>query len=186
MMMVIAIISFVFSGAEPILCTKAVSAESGPNIADAHTMLLLHFDEKDGILRDSSGKGDNKISVGGNPTPVPGKFGNGLSFDGIDDYLAVVSPFIYEEFAVPYSEKISKEFGGVFLHSCGDYTHNAKVLLKTKGLMGVDFHEFPINKLADITGENIVFNCGYYRRYLHDLGRKNEERHRYFKKTYLD
>lgn len=78
-----------------------------------------------------------------------------------DDYLSVVSPSIYEEFAVSYNERISKEFGGIFLHSCGDYTHNAKVLLKTKGLMGVDFHEFPMNKMADITGEDIIYNSGF-------------------------
>jgi len=78
-----------------------------------------------------------------------------------DDYLAVVSPAIYEEFALPYYHRISKEFGGLFLHSCGDYTHNAKLILKIEGIMGVDFHEFPINKLADVTDEKIIFNSGF-------------------------
>ncbi|MBA2123998.1 hypothetical protein B9J78_03575 [bacterium Unc6] len=78
-----------------------------------------------------------------------------------DDYLAVISPKIYAEFVVPYNEMIAREFGGVFLHSCGDYTHQAGNLLGTKGLMGVDFHEFPINKMAEKTNAKIVFVSGY-------------------------
>ncbi|MFH0796845.1 MAG: uroporphyrinogen decarboxylase family protein [Candidatus Omnitrophota bacterium] len=78
-----------------------------------------------------------------------------------DDYLAVISPKIYAEFVVPYNEMIAREFGGVFLHSCGDYIHQAGNLLGTKGLMGVDFHEFPINKMAEKTGDKIVFVSGY-------------------------
>lgn len=78
-----------------------------------------------------------------------------------DDYLPVISPKVYEEFSLPYNEMIAKEFGGVFLHSCGDYTHQAVNLLGTKRLMGVDFHEFSINKMAEKVGDKIVLFAGF-------------------------
>ena len=78
-----------------------------------------------------------------------------------DDYLAVLSPKIYQEFVLPYNQLIAKEFGGVFLHSCGNYIHQAANLLETKGLLGVDFHEFPINRLAEKTRDGIVLVSGF-------------------------
>ncbi len=54
-----------------------------------------------------------------------------------DDVLAVISPRQYEEFGVPYNSRLSREFGGIVVHSCGSITHNLPAILKTDGLRGI-------------------------------------------------
>ena len=78
-----------------------------------------------------------------------------------DDFLAVLSPRIYEEFVRPYNEIIAKEFAGLFLHSCGNYLHQVPNLLTTKELMGVHFHEFSIKKMVEKTQDKIVLAAGF-------------------------
>lgn len=55
-----------------------------------------------------------------------------------DDNMAVISPLSYENSALPYNQQISKHFGGVAIHTCGSFIHNADLLLKTEGLTMVD------------------------------------------------
>ncbi|MFH1725798.1 MAG: LamG-like jellyroll fold domain-containing protein [Elusimicrobiota bacterium] len=57
---------------------------------DAHTAALWHFDEGSGItLFDATGNGHDGILHGA--TWADGKFGEGLQFDGIDDYVDIAS-----------------------------------------------------------------------------------------------
>ncbi|MBC7333465.1 MAG: hypothetical protein H5T85_03245 [Actinobacteria bacterium] len=80
-----------------------------------------------------------------------------------DDLLAVLSPELYNEFAVPYNEILAKEFNGLVLHSCGVYLHNIPVLLKTKGLLGINFHEFTVNDISRLVNDEIVLAIvGYF------------------------
>lgn len=54
--------------------------------ADAHTVLLLHFDDvTDGLAKDGSGRGNHGKIHGARP--AEGKFGKGLKFDGEDDHV---------------------------------------------------------------------------------------------------
>lgn len=78
-----------------------------------------------------------------------------------DDFLPVVSQNIYEEFSKPYNEIIAKEFGGVFLHSCGNYLHQVPNLLNTKGILGVDFKEFSIKDMLEKNNDKFIINSGY-------------------------
>jgi hypothetical protein len=49
-----------------------------------------------------------------------------------DDNLVNVSPETYEEFVVPYNNRISEAFGGLFLHSCTIKPQYFPVLKKLK------------------------------------------------------
>ena len=60
----------------------------GSAVAASDEVLVLHFDEGSGtIARDSSGYGNDGTIYGA--TWVDGKYGEALSFDGIDDYIEV-------------------------------------------------------------------------------------------------
>jgi len=63
--------------------------------------------------------------------------GRGISVS--DDCLAVLSPTLYEEFALPYLNELSDEFGGVFVHSCGNFVHQLDNLEKVHNLRGLNF-----------------------------------------------
>lgn len=55
-----------------------------------------------------------------------------------DDNMVNVSPAIYEEFVVPYNNRIAAAFGGLFLHSCTIKEANLPPLAKIRGLTGVN------------------------------------------------
>jgi len=63
--------------------------------------------------------------------------GRGISVS--DDCLAVLSPALYEQFALPYLNELSEEFGGVFIHSCGNFVHQFDNLEKVHNLRGLNF-----------------------------------------------
>jgi uroporphyrinogen-III decarboxylase len=56
-----------------------------------------------------------------------------------DDALAVLSPQTYLEFALPYTNELSEEFGGVFIHTCGNFIHQFDNLKKVRELRGINF-----------------------------------------------
>lgn len=76
-----------------------------------------------------------------------------------DTPLIMLSPAMYEEFALPYNSRIGKAFGGVHVHSCGDYRHNLDNILKIANVRSIQLHagpgEFP---LPLTTGEDDPFN----------------------------
>lgn len=63
--------------------------------------------------------------------------GQGIAIS--DDGLAVLSPHLYAEFALPYVNELSEEFGGIFIHSCGDFVHQLGNLEKVHRLRGLNF-----------------------------------------------
>lgn len=69
------------------------------------------------------------------PDWIPNEFGIAVS----DDIAAVVSPKIYEEFAVPYNNILSDYFKGIFIHSCGNSSPNYDTVLKHKNFRGLNF-----------------------------------------------
>jgi hypothetical protein len=56
-----------------------------------------------------------------------------------DDTAALLSPDLYREFGVKYNNKISKEFGGIVVHSCGDVQYVVPAMMEIDGLKGLDF-----------------------------------------------
>jgi len=63
--------------------------------------------------------------------------GEGLQIS--DDGLAVISAKLYEEFCLPYVNELSEEFGGISIHSCGNFVHQFDNLAKVHNLRGLNF-----------------------------------------------
>ena len=72
-----------------------------------------------------------------------------------DTPLIMLGPAMYAEFGVPYNNLISEAFGGVHIHSCGDYRHNLDQLLTVTGLRSIQLHagpgefQLPVAAVAD-------------------------------------
>lgn len=60
-----------------------------------------------------------------------------------DTPLIMLSPAMYEEFALPYNCQLADAFGGVHIHSCGGYMHNLDNLLKIPHLRSIQLHAGP-------------------------------------------
>ncbi|MFH1929206.1 MAG: hypothetical protein ABIK79_13690 [Chloroflexota bacterium] len=78
---------------------------------------------------------------------MPDGYGIGVS----EDLLALISPPLFEEFALPYNNRLSEEFGGLVIHSCGNFVHNLDGLAKIKDLRAINFGatETPFSALAE-------------------------------------
>jgi len=80
-----------------------------------------------------------QVRVDGNIWPyiwLPKEFGVVIT----EDLMPLLSPELYKEFGIPYLKRISEAFGGLFLHSCGQWTHNAQVLAESGlKILGIDF-----------------------------------------------
>jgi len=63
--------------------------------------------------------------------------GRGLAIS--DDGLAVIGAKLYEEFCLPYVNELSEEFGGIMIHSCGNFVHQFDNLDKVHQLRGINF-----------------------------------------------
>jgi hypothetical protein len=55
-----------------------------------------------------------------------------------DDTMVTVSPQAWEEFYLPYNNRISREFGGVTYHCCYGWDRYFPSVVKTDGFIGMD------------------------------------------------
>jgi len=55
-----------------------------------------------------------------------------------DDTAALMSPNLYREFGVKYNSLISRAFGGIVVHSCGDVQNVVEPMMEIEGLRGLD------------------------------------------------
>ena len=62
--------------------------------------------------------------------------GTGISIS--DDNLAVSSPRINRQFALPVDRQIADQFGGVAVHSCGVWTHTMSMLRDMPNIMAIE------------------------------------------------
>jgi len=67
--------------------------------------------------------------------------GDGISVS--DDEAVLLSPQLYEEFGLPYLNRISEAFGGLYYHCCGDYGFLIDRILQIKGLRALNGHMSP-------------------------------------------
>jgi len=84
---------------------------------------------------------------------------DGMGIAISEDVLAVLSPRTYEEFALPYVNELSEEFGGVYIHSCGNFAHQFKVLERVHNLRGLNFgaSETPFEPVWDrFNGKTVI------------------------------
>lgn len=88
---------------------------------------------------------------------IPDGFGLSVS----NDECVMISPEQHDEFSVPYLNRISEAFGGVYIHSCGNWTHQLPSLQHVANLRGVEFgaSETPVGPVAEALGGKAVIAC---------------------------
>ena len=85
--------------------------------------------------------------------------GKGLSV--ANDVGVMLPPALHDEFSVPYLNRLSDAFGGVYIHSCGDWTHLFPSLEKVRGLRGLEFgaSEASYERVLERFGGRTVLAC---------------------------
>lgn len=76
---------------------------------------------------------------------VPKNNGATMSIDS----LVMVSPDFYDEFYKKYIEKMADTFGGLVVHSCGDFRHVVPSLMQTRGLKGINASQLSLRQLIN-------------------------------------
>jgi hypothetical protein len=79
---------------------------------------------------------------------------DGMGMQVAHDECVMISPEMHDEFAVPYLNQLSDAFGGIFIHSCGKWAHQAESLSKVHHLRGLEFgaSEAPYEPILDYFG----------------------------------
>ncbi len=85
--------------------------------------------------------------------------GRGLSI--ANDAGVMLPPALHDEFGVPYFNRLSEEFGGLYIHSCGGWSQLLPSLEKVRGLRGLEFgaSETPFGPVAERLGGRTVLAC---------------------------
>ncbi|MBN2365547.1 MAG: hypothetical protein EH225_06105 [Calditrichaeota bacterium] len=85
--------------------------------------------------------------------------GSGVAVSN-DDWV-MISPEMHDEFQVPYLNQISEEFGGIFIHSCGNWRHQFSSLKNIHLLRGIEFgaSEVPFKEVFEHWNGKIVLAC---------------------------
>lgn len=112
------------------------------------------------FLRKQIGAIQNLLSLTHMNWYIPVEYGLRVS----DDVLAVVSPGQYREFGVPYNSRLSDEFGGLIVHSCGNIVHNIPTVLQISGIRGITL-TLPHNdmhKIADLAAGKTSLMMRYW------------------------
>lgn len=81
-----------------------------------------------------------------------------------DDNASFLSPDIYREFALPYLNQISDEFGPINLHCCMKYEQNIENHTRVKRFRGFDampYYNDP-KLIVDLLGENKIWQIYNY------------------------
>jgi hypothetical protein len=68
------------------------------------------------------------------PAWFPPDLGQGL----VEDFVQILSPRLYEEFGLPYVNRIADAFGGIWLHCCATCRQHWPAFRKIHGLRGLD------------------------------------------------
>jgi hypothetical protein len=86
---------------------------------------------------------------------------DGLGISVSNDDWVMISPEMHDEFHVPYLNQLSEEFGGIYLHSCGNWRHQFSSLEKIYQLRGMEFgaSEVPYKEVFDHWNGKIVLAC---------------------------
>jgi hypothetical protein len=85
--------------------------------------------------------------------------GWGISISNDDSVM--ISSRHMEEFGVPYFNQLSDAFGGLYVHSCGNWTHQIPALEKIRNLRGLEFgaSETPFPAVQEHFGGKVVLAC---------------------------
>ncbi|MBD3408612.1 MAG: hypothetical protein GF419_00240 [Ignavibacteriales bacterium] len=86
---------------------------------------------------------------------------DGFGITIANDDMVMISAEMHEEFHVPYVNMMSEEFGGIYMHSCGNWGHQFASLEKIRDLRGLEFgaSEAPYKDIFERFGGKIVTAC---------------------------
>lgn len=139
-----------FTVATEILGTSELLMACITDAEKVHSLLRIITEYSIEFMQAHLDRMDNPNFPGRNFPSIPERIGICIS----DDTPAVMlGPDMYAEFAIPYNERIAEVFGGLHLHSCGNYRHNLQAILNTKYLSSIQLHagpgEFPLPECCD-------------------------------------
>ena len=85
--------------------------------------------------------------------------GGGVSVS--NDTAVMISAAMHDEFCLPLLDRLSEAFGGITIHSCGDWRHLIPSLAKVKNLKALEFgaSETPFETAAEAFGGQTVLAC---------------------------
>jgi hypothetical protein len=88
---------------------------------------------------------------------IPDGYGISVS----NDASVMISADEHDEFCVPYLNQIADAFGGIYIHSCGNWLHQVPSLAKVRGLRGLEFgaSETPFPPLSEFFAGRTVLAC---------------------------
>ena len=110
-------------------------------------------------------KAQREVVCGGGAEFVPSLFQpwmpDGFGVSVSNDACVMISAGEHDEFCVPYLNQISDAFGGLFIHSCGNWLHQLPSLDRVRGLRGLEFgaSETPFKPVAEYFCGRTVLAC---------------------------
>jgi hypothetical protein len=127
---------------------------------EAHHLLQLITD-----FTIESAKGQRSLVRGSGVEFVPSLFQpwipDGFGISVSNDACVMISAEEHDEFCIPYLNQISAAFGGLYIHSCGNWLHQIPSLTKVRGLRGLEFgvSETPFAPVAEYFDGRVALAC---------------------------
>jgi hypothetical protein len=127
---------------------------------EAHHLLQMITD-----FTIESAKGQRSLVRGRGVEFVPSLFQpwipDGFGISVSNDACVMISAEEHDEFCIPYLNQISLAFGGLYIHSCGNWLHQIPSLAKVRGLRGLEFgvSETPFAPVAEYFDGRVVLAC---------------------------
>lgn len=110
-------------------------------------------------------RAQREVVLGGGAEFVPSLFQpwmpDGFGISVSNDACVMISAEEHDEFCIPYLNRISEAFGGLYIHSCGNWLHQMPSLEKVRNLRGLEFGvtETPFEPVAERFGGRVVLAC---------------------------
>ena len=110
-------------------------------------------------------KAQTEIAHENNVEFVPAMFQpwlpDGLGISISNDDWVMISAEMHNQFHLPYLNQLSEEFGGIYIHSCGNWSHQFESLDKVHQLRGIEFgaSEVPFSDVLQRFGGKTVLAC---------------------------
>lgn len=123
----------------------------------AHQLLQMITDLTIELVREQRKAAENDFVPSLFQPWIPDGWGVSIS----NDDSVMISARHMEEFGVPYFNQLAEAFGGIYIHSCGNWLHQIPALDKVRGLRGLEFgaSEVPFSRVLDHFGGKIVLAC---------------------------
>jgi uroporphyrinogen-III decarboxylase len=91
------------------------------------------------MMKEISGEGRNECYHSN------GLYSDNLGIRICEDTTALISPEAMQEFALPYTERLAKHFGGAWVHYCGRNDHLTRFACEIPEIRGINFGHVPGN-----------------------------------------